>query len=213
MQHVTTRSEPVRPDHLRQMRGKAFHRHGRAPRDNAGKLGPIRTKQTFANLRVNPVRADDIRGTHRFPGIEAHHCVPLERGDAGAALAQMDGVRLQSADRVRQHCVQVGAVKHHVGRAVALSRDRAQLEPVPGLARAPVTNLSPRGKHLDAVQRCLETERVENPGAVCADLNAGADLSQLRRLLIHVDIEPLPQKRQCRSQAADAGPDDGNRVW
>src|SRR5262249_57669522 len=114
---------------------------------------------------------------------------------------------------VRENAMQVGAVEHEVGRAVAFRRGRAELEPIPGLARAPVTNLPPRGPHRDCVERLRQTERIENAAAVRADLNARAHLPQLRRLLVDVDIEPAPQERERSGKPAHLPTDDSDFVF
>ena len=47
-------------------------------------------------------------------------------------------------------------------RAVALRCHCAKLEPIPGFARAPMTNLTPRGTNLDAIERLLEPKRIKD---------------------------------------------------
>jgi hypothetical protein len=49
---------------------------------------------------------------------------------------------------------------------------------------------------------------VQQPRRVRTDLQPGADLAQLVRLLVDVDLEPVPAQAQCCGQAADAGSDD-----
>ena len=67
---------------------------------------------------------------------------------------------------------------------------------------------APRRQHLHALERVLEAERVEHARAVGADLDAGADLLQLRRLLVDLDVEAALEQRQRRGQPADAAADD-----
>ena len=55
-------------------------------------------------------------------------------------------------------------------------------------------------------------ERVEHAGAVGADLDAGADLLQLGRLLVDLDVEAALEQRQRRGQSADAAADDDDLV-
>ena len=55
-----------------------------------------------------------------------------------------------------------------------------------------------------------EPEPVQDARGVRADLDAGADLAQRRRLLVDMDVEARPQQRQRRRQAADAAADDAD---
>jgi len=51
---------------------------------------------------------------------------------------------------------------------------------------------------------------VQQAGGVRADLDAGADLRQDRRLLEHLHVAAGLQQRQRRREAADAAADDGH---
>src|SRR5262249_46230796 len=104
-------------------------------------------------------------------------------------------------------------MEHDVRRAVALGGRRPELEPVPGLAGAPVPDLPARGNDLHAPQRLLEPERVQHPGAVRADLDSGAALLQLGGLLVALDVEAAPQQRERGREAADAAAYDDDLVW
>ena len=94
-------------------------------------------------------------------------------------------------------------MQHEVWRAVAVGGGGAELEPAPGLARAPMADLPPGGQNLDTTQVFFEPERVENAGAVRADLDSGAHLLELGRLLVNFDVEAAPQQRQRRREPAD----------
>ena len=132
--------------------------------------------------------------------------------DAGALAVEMDRVRLLAPDRVEQHGVQVAAVEHHVGKAVALDRHRAEVEQLPGLAGAPEPDFLAGDHHADLLDRLAQAQRVEHAGAVRADLHAGAELLELRRLLVHVDRDAVPDQRQRRGEPADAAADDCNAL-
>ena len=133
--------------------------------------------------------------------------------DADALAVEMDRVRPLAPDRVEQHGVQIAAVEHHVGKAVALDRDRAEIEQLPGLAGAPEPDLLAGDDDAEPLGRRAEPQRIEHAGAVRADLDAGAELLQLGRLLIDIDADALPDQRQRRGQSADAGADDGNVLF
>ena len=85
---------------------------------------------------MDAVGADHVGRAHAVAVLEPHVGVVAFGGDAGAAPAELDGVRLDRAHRIRQQAVQVAPVQHHMRRAVALARRRAEIEPVPGLAGA-----------------------------------------------------------------------------
>ena len=132
--------------------------------------------------------------------------------DADAFAIEMDRVRLLAADRIEQHGMQIAAVKHHVGKSVALDRDRAEIEQLPGLAGAPEPDFLAGDDDAEPLRRLAEAQRIEHARAVGADLHAGAELLELRRLLVDVDADALPDQRQRGGQAADAGADDRNRI-
>src|SRR5204862_4961506 len=94
--------------------------------------------------------------------------------------------------------------------AVAFDRDRAEIEQLPGLASAPEPNLLAGDDNAEPLSLRPEPQRVEHSRAVRADLHAGAELLQLRRLLIDIDADALPDQRQRRGQSPDAGADDCN---
>ena len=60
--------------------------------------------------------------------------------------------------------------------------------------------------------RRADAERVERVPGVRRDLDAGADLAELRRLLQHHRAETLARQRQRRGEAADAAAGDDHRL-
>src|SRR5262245_5238397 len=113
-------------------------------------------------------------------------------GQADTPLAQLDRVRLQVPNGVDQNFKQVLPVEHHMARSVALHRSLTEVEPVPGLARSPVAQLSFRKVDLHAPERVLESQRVENAGSVRTDLDACSNLLERYGLFIDIDINPAP---------------------
>ena len=57
-------------------------------------------------------------------------------------------------------------MKHDVRRAVSFGRCRAEIEPVPGFAGAPVADLARRRDDLNAGQRVLQAERIKDARAI-----------------------------------------------
>ena len=95
-----------------------------------------------------------------------------------------------------------------VRRAVALLRDRAEVEGRPGLAGVPQPRRLAGGEELRRLERVLEAQRMQHARAVGADLHAGADLAQFRRLLVDLDLDPAPDQRERAGEPADAAADD-----
>ena len=192
--------------------GHALARHQDAPADDAGELRPVGAEYGKPDARLHAVRSDRDRRRGAVAVLERDRDRAAVLGDADAFAAEMDGVRPLAADGVEQHGVQVAAVEHHVGKAVAFHRDGAEVEQLPGLAGAPEPDLLAGDDDAEPLRLRAETERMEHAGAVGADLDAGAELFQLGRLLIDIDADALADQRQRRGQATDARSDDGDVV-
>ena len=164
-------------------------------------------EQRAAHERVDAVGADQ----HVERGARA---VPESRLDAVAVVLESDQavaeVDALGGHRGGQGGEQVGAVHLVMGEAeLGLERlgqrgaeERSAVVPAP---------LVP-GERLDAAarERVGEADAVQHPRRVRADLDAGPDLGQGRRLLIDLDVEPGAQQRECRGQPADAAADDAD---
>lgn len=66
------------------------------------------------------------------------------------------------------------------------------------------------GIHGPSTGLVTDTERIEGVKGIRAQLNTGADLADGVGLLQDLYIAPLPNQRQCRSQAADTAAGDDN---
>ena len=64
------------------------------------------------------------------------------------------------------------------------------------------------GKHRERADRLDQAEPLEHPEHVGAELDAGADLLELGRLLDDLRRDTLARQRQSRGQPADAAADD-----
>jgi hypothetical protein len=109
--------------------------------------------------------------------------------------------------------VQIGAMQHEMRRAKALDVLVAEIEPVPGLARAPVPQLATLGPDLHPAERRFQAEREQDARAVGADLDAGADLPELARLLVDLDVDAAREQGERRGQATDARADHDDLLW
>jgi hypothetical protein len=104
--------------------------------------------------------------------------------------------------------MQVGAVHHEVGRAVARDRLGAEVEQLPGLAGVPQPDLLAGRLAPDLAQFFLKPETEQHPRAVRRDLHAGAELGEVRRLLVDLDVVAVAQQRQRGREPTNAGADD-----
>ena len=122
----------------------------------------------------------------------------------------MNGVGFFPQQRLRDDAVQVAAMDGDIRKAVALDRFHAEIEQFPALPGVPQPDRFSGWQHLHIFERPLEPERMQDAGAVGADLHTGAELAQHRRLLIDIDIDAAADKRQRRREPADAAADDGD---
>ena len=93
---------------------------------------------------------------------------------------------------MRNHAVQIAAMDGDVGKAVALDQFQAEIEQLPALPGIPKPDRLAGRQHLHFLQRLLEPQRMEDARAVGADLHAGAELAQFRRLLVDIDVDAAP---------------------
>src|SRR5262245_41436301 len=93
-------------------------------------------------------------------------------------------------------------------RAEALDAFVAKVEPVPSFSGAPVPQLAALRAHLHLAEGRFQAEREQNARAVGADLDAGADLLELARLFVNLDVDAALEQGQRRGEPADAGADD-----
>src|SRR5260370_26041552 len=106
--------------------------------------------------------------------------------------------------------MQIGAMKHEVRRAEPLHVLVAEIEPVPGFAGAPVPQLTALRPDLNLGEGRFQAERKQNASAVGADLDAGADLLELARLVVNLDIDAALEQGKRRGQSTDAGANDND---
>ena len=128
--------------------------------------------------------------------------------EADAARIEPDRIGLERAHRIDQHLMQVGAMDHEIGRAVARDRLGAEIEQLPGLARIPEPDFLACRLAPDLAQRLFEPEREQHARAVRRNLHARAELGELRRLLIDLDFMAVAQQRERGREPADARADD-----
>src|SRR5580704_18406880 len=99
-------------------------------------------------------------------------------------------------------------MKHDVRRAITLSRRCAEIEPVPGFTGAPVTYFARGRDDLNTGQGIPQSKRVQDAGAIRAELNASSNLLEHGRLFVHVDIDAALKQRQRCGESANAAAND-----
>src|ERR1051325_9429553 len=123
---------------------------------------------------MNAVGSNDVGGSRRFAGGKLNINVFIIADDVDAAFAKMDCVRLQTPHRFNKHGVKVAAMQQDMRRAITLVAGRAEIIPIPGLAGTTVADFLAQRAERDMAERVFEPERLQNAGAVRADLDAGA---------------------------------------
>ena len=148
-----------------------------------------RAEQGFAHHRMHAIGADHELCRDRLAGFEAQFDVVGGLRKPNAFAAQVNGAGFCLQHRLRDHAVQIAAMDGDVGKAVALDRFQAEVEQLPALPGVPQPDRLAGRQHLDLLQRVLEPERMKHARAVGADLHAGAELAQFRRLLVDIDVD------------------------
>ena len=138
---------------------------------------------------MHAVGADHELRRHRRAGFEAQLDVVGGLRKANAFAAQVNSAGFCLQHRLRDDAVQIAAMDGDVGKAVALDRFKAEIEQLPALPGVPQPDRLAGRQHLNLFQRILEPERMKHAGAVGADLHAGAELAQFRRLLVDIDVD------------------------
>src|SRR6185503_5899217 len=205
MHDVPARPDPVRADPACHVRRQPLHRCDAAPSHVAGELRAVRAEQSLAHARMHPVRADENVAARRGAAFQLERDAIVVLGKAGAARAEVDGIGLERPDRARQDLQEIGPVDREVRKAVALDRLRAEVEQLPRLARAPQADLLALRLARERLEFIAHAERVEHARAVGGQLHARADLAQLVRLLVDLDVGAQAQQGQRGGEPADAG--------
>jgi len=162
---------------------------------------------------MHAVGADHKIGADRFANLKAqfHRVRRLRKTDAFTVEANR--IRFCFEHGLGDDAMQIAAMNGDVGKTVAFARFHAEIEQLPALPGVPQPDRLAGRQHLYFLQSVLEPERVQNPGAVGADLYAGAKLAQFRRLLVDVDLDAAAQKCQRRRKPADTAADDGDLAF
>ena len=105
---------------------------------------------------------------------------------------------------------QIGAVHVQVWKAVRRDGGRAEHGGRNDVAVLPVAHLGAFRHERDVAQALLQPEFEQHANTIRAELDAGADLAEMRRLFEHVHVEPAAPERERGRQPANAAADDQN---
>ena len=167
--------------------------------------------------------ADDRLADHGLPAVGAHQrraaqrlaarqlhphraVLDLEARHSGAG-AQVDqcGERLATAE---ERPMDVGAVGDRIGVAEALGEALIERDVDHSFAAHAVEHQQALDEHRLLLHQLPDAERIERVPRVRRDLDAGADLAELRRLLEHHALVAFARQRQRCGKAADAAARD-----
>ena len=161
---------------------------------------------------MEAVGANDELRRNGSAGLEVQFDIIGRLREPDALAVQMNRVGFGLQQRPRQDVVQIAAMDGDVGKAIALDQFHAELKHRPGLPGIPQPDRFAGRQHLHLLKRILQSKRMENAGAVGADLHTGAELAQFRRLLVDFDIDPTPDQGQRRREPADTATDNDDFV-
>ncbi|MBB5784711.1 hypothetical protein HD596_011467 [Nonomuraea jabiensis] len=162
---------------------------------------------------------DELRPQDRLQAVRRDHHVTLVHLAARAVGPGPSGIHALDVPAVQQlHArggagpqqdgVQVAAVRHHVGAAVAAPEPLAQVEVGELLAGEGVPEDQPPGEHAPLDHLVQQAPAVEHAGGVGAELQPCAHLAELGRPLQHPDRPPGPRLRERGRQPADTASND-----
>src|SRR5262245_7367681 len=187
--------------------GKCIERDQSAPAHRPGEPRRLLAEQTLPDDRADAVGADDQVGFDHASVGEARACLSRAGLDLDAAGAEMEKLARQLP---AQHLDQVGAMHRQIGRpelplihplAKHLGDDVAAVPGAHQLVLRFETDLRNGG---------IEPERAKRLDRVGRQRDPGADLADLRRLLVDLDLEVAPVHRHGGGQSANPGTDDGD---
>ena len=197
-------ADPVGADAARHALWQPVHGDHAAPRDDSGKRGPVGTEKRLPDTRMHPIGADKRIASRLGPVGEAQPYAPAVLAQGAALCTQVDGVGLFAPYRSRQHAEEIGPIHGEVGIPVALDRDRAEIEQLPGLAAAPEPDFLAGRLAGERLELLADAQLMEHARAVRSELQPGTHFLQLRRLLVDVDVAAAAQQRERRREPADA---------
>src|SRR5438876_9482389 len=105
------------------------------------------------------------------------------------------------------HSQQIGAVDGDVRRAIKLFALRVERRPLQGAAILPAPLVGPERADALAVEPWPEAEAAQHAGRIRTHVDPPADLGQLRRLFVDLDVKTCLQQSHGGAESADAAAD------
>ena len=201
-------------DHLRQavfLRPVGGRQH-RAIGDVAGDDRLAVADDLLAHGRPQAVAADQRRALVGFAGLGLYRhgrAVVVDRDDLLRG-GELDQVRLLA--RVENDIEHVGAVNDRVGRVVLGVEALIDPHVDDGLGGDGIAKLQPLRERAPVEHLLGETQHLEHAEHVGAELDAGADLLELRGLLQHLDRDALARQRERCGKPADPAADNDHLI-
>jgi len=204
MYAVSSRPHPVVRSHLNVEMSDTVRRHQSAPCHAAGEAWRFTAENDVSHATMNTVGTDQqvSLGGCTIVKTRRHPFSTLLQADQ--PVADMQPPRRYG---VGKQVNQVSAVEVIVGRAEVCLDLGTEWRPLQGSAIIPAPLMHREGSNADSVHRRPQPEAMQQSGRIGADLDAGTDFSDARRLLIDMDVEPDPKKLQRGGEPADAATD------
>ena len=186
-------------------------RHDRARCGGAGELRRGHRGHGPAHGRPQPVGADQCGPGRCFCTCSSSCHVGICRGDRGHLEPGAQRDARVSRCRLDQHAMQIAAMRHPIGRAIALHDPGAERQARQHLPAGAVVHHDGLGHADERLQRIGKPQALQRAHAVGADLDAGAGRAELGLPLQHDRGLAALCQRDRRRQAADAAAGDQDR--
>src|SRR5215470_5674988 len=204
---MAVRSHPVvRSDFYIEM-AYPLDRHQPAPGDAAGEPRLLGAEQQMAHTRMDAVGADHKVGLGGTAVLEARDNARLVLDQIDEPVSDMNALLRYGGT---QELGEIAAVEVIVGRPEGRFDLGAERRALQGAAVVPAALVHGERPHTHFVHCRLESEANEQARGIGADLDAGADLADPRRLLVDLDVEAGLQEVQGGGEPAEAAADDGD---
>ena len=215
MDKVGLASEPEGEHRCSQVRCHGIGGDERPPGGMAGEARFFSVTEAPAQARPQAVGSDQGKAMfrERLRGAPGDRDAALVEGkvlDPDAEAKDDVGIGAHGVD---QHRLQVAAMDHPIGRAIAFRSGGAERRARQHPRRARVDYAEFFGSNDVALQVVAQAECNQDARGVGGELDAGPDLFQALRLLEHGDAKSMACEGQGRSETADAraGDEDGAR--
>jgi hypothetical protein len=185
--------------------GNALCRNQSTPGHAAGEARLLGAEAELAHPAVNTVGADQHVGFGRGTVSETRNDAFALVFDTDQPVARM---RARGRYRIGQQRREITAMEMIVRRAECRLDLRTQRSALQGAAIIPAPLMHAGRPHAPRLHRLLDAEPVQQPRRIGADLNAGPDLAELRRLLVDLNIAAGLQQCERCGEPADSATDD-----